>query len=58
MGLRTDAPLRRATIPNGGLRMVANGLAAYGYEVDPLVTEVFGTYRKTHNDGVFDACTP
>lgn len=58
VGLQTDAPLRRAIMPNGGLRMVENGLAAYGYEVDPFVSEVFGTYRKTHNDGVFDAYTP
>lgn len=58
VGLQTDAPLKRAIMPNGGLRMVENGLAAYGYEVDPFVTRVFGTYRKTHNDGVFDAYTP
>ncbi|KUO10358.1 formate C-acetyltransferase [Streptomyces sp. DSM 15324] len=58
VGLQTDAPLRRAIMPNGGLRMVENGLKAYGYEPDPFVTKVFGTYRKTHNDGVFDAYTP
>ncbi|WP_055614258.1 formate C-acetyltransferase [Streptomyces phaeochromogenes] len=58
VGLQTDAPLKRAIMPNGGLRMVENGLKAYGYEVDPFVTRVFGTYRKTHNDGVFDAYTP
>ncbi|MET7695713.1 formate C-acetyltransferase [Streptomyces sp. NPDC005483] len=58
VGLQTDAPLRRAIMPNGGLRMVENGLKAYGYESDPFVTRVFGTYRKTHNDGVFDAYTP
>ncbi|MFF3448316.1 formate C-acetyltransferase [Streptomyces sp. NPDC002667] len=58
VGLQTDAPLKRAIMPNGGLRMVANGLKAYGYEPDPFVTKVFGTYRKTHNDGVFDAYTP
>jgi formate C-acetyltransferase len=45
-------------MPNGGLRMVENSLKAYGYEPDPFVTRVFGTYRKTHNDGVFDAYTP
>lgn len=45
-------------MPNGGLRMVENGLRAYGFEPDPFVTAVFGTYRKTHNDGVFDAYTP
>ncbi|MFI0966293.1 formate C-acetyltransferase [Streptomyces sp. NPDC021080] len=58
VGLQTDAPLRRAIMPNGGLRMVENGLKAYGYEPDAFVTRVFGTYRKTHNDGVFDAYTP
>ncbi|MFE1753691.1 formate C-acetyltransferase [Streptomyces anandii] len=57
VGLQTDAPLKRAIMPNGGLRMVENGLKAYGYEPDPFVTKVFGTYRKTHNDGVFDAYT-
>lgn len=58
VGLQTDAPLKRAIMPAGGLRMVENGLRAYGYEPDPFVTTVFGTYRKTHNDGVFDAYTP
>ncbi|MFJ1967342.1 formate C-acetyltransferase [Streptomyces sp. NPDC087903] len=57
VGLQTDAPLKRAIMPNGGLRMVESGLKAYGYEPDPFVTKVFGTYRKTHNDGVFDAYT-
>ena len=55
VGLQTDAPLRRAIMPNGGLRMVENGLAAYGYTLDPAVREIFTRYRKTHNDGVFDA---
>ena len=54
-GLQTDAPLRRAIMPNGGLRMVEKGLAAYGYTLDPAVREIFTRYRKTHNDGVFDA---
>ncbi|MFJ5778882.1 formate C-acetyltransferase [Streptomyces sp. NPDC093094] len=58
VGLQTDAPLKRAVMPCGGLRMVENSLKAYGYEPDPFVTKVFGTYRKTHNDGVFDAYTP
>ncbi|MDQ1034454.1 formate C-acetyltransferase [Streptomyces sp. V3I8] len=58
VGLQTDAPLRRAIMPNGGLRMVQSSLKAYGYQADPFVTRVFGTYRKTHNDGVFDAYTP
>ena len=55
VGLQTDAPLRRAIMPNGGLRMVEKSLAAYGYTLDPAVREIFTKYRKTHNDGVFDA---
>ncbi|MFC4061587.1 formate C-acetyltransferase [Planomonospora corallina] len=57
VGLQTDAPLKRAIMPNGGLRMVENGLKAYGYTLDPKVKEIFTKYRKTHNDGVFDAYT-
>ncbi|MFI7602384.1 formate C-acetyltransferase [Actinoplanes sp. NPDC049681] len=55
VGLQTSAPLRRAVMPNGGLRMVQAGLAAYGYSLDPAVKAIFSRYRKTHNDGVFDA---
>jgi formate C-acetyltransferase len=55
VGLQTSAPLRRAIMPAGGLRMVQTGLAAYGYSLDPIVETIFSTYRKTHNDGVFDA---
>jgi formate C-acetyltransferase len=58
VGLQTDAPLKRAIMPNGGWRMVESGLRAYGYEPDPHVAEIFTRYRKTHNDGVFDAYTP
>jgi formate C-acetyltransferase len=58
VGLQTDAPLKRAIMPAGGLRMVEQGLAAYGYTVDPLVHDVFTRYRKTHNQAVFDAYTP
>jgi formate C-acetyltransferase len=58
VGLQTDAPLKRAIMPNGGLRLVGAGLAAYGYELDERVREIFTKYRKTHNDGVFDAYTP
>lgn len=58
VGLQTDAPLKRAIMPAGGLRMVEIGLAAYGYRLDPAVKEIFTKYRKTHNDGVFDAYTP
>ena len=58
VGLQTDAPLKRAIMPNGGYRMVESGLKAYGRVVDPKVTEIFTKYRKTHNDGVFDVYTP
>ncbi len=58
VGLQTDAPLRRAIMPNGGIRMVEDGCKDYGYELDPVVKEVFTKYRKTHNQGVFDAYTP
>jgi formate C-acetyltransferase len=57
VGLQTDAPLKRAIMPNGGLRLVINALKAYGYEPDPQVVEAFSKYRKTHNDAVFDAYT-
>lgn len=58
VGLQTDAPLKRALMPYGGYRMVEGSCQAYNLELDPKVTEVFTTYRKTHNDGVFDAYTP
>ena len=57
VGLQTDAPLKRAIMPNGGLRLVVNALKAYGYEPDPQVVETFTKYRKTHNEAVFDAYT-
>src|SRR5262245_19751933 len=57
VGLQTDAPLKRAIMPNGGFRMVVNALKTYGYEPDPQVVETFTKYRKTHNEGVFDAYT-
>ncbi|HEX6486259.1 MAG TPA: formate C-acetyltransferase [Nocardioidaceae bacterium] len=57
VGLQTDEPLKRAIMPNGGWRMVEAALEAFGYEPDPVVKEVFTRYRKTHNDGVFDAYT-
>src|SRR5215831_14296775 len=57
VGLQTDAPLKRAIMPNGGLRMVINSLKAYGRELEPAVLETFTKYRKTHNEGVFDAYT-
>jgi formate C-acetyltransferase len=58
VGLQTDAPFRRAIMPFGGLRVVEAGLKGAGFEPDPVVHEIFTKYRKTHNDGVFDAYTP
>src|SRR5215467_10271151 len=58
VGLQTDKPFRRAIMPWGGLRMVESGLKSLGKKVDPKVEEIFTKYRKTHNDGVFDAYTP
>jgi formate C-acetyltransferase len=57
VGLQTDAPLKRAIMPNGGLRMVLGALKAYGYEPDAHIVEIFSKYRKTHNEAVFDAYT-
>ena len=57
VGLQTEAPLKRAIMPNGGFRMIVNALKTYGYEPDPAVVETFTKYRKTHNEGVFDAYT-
>ena len=57
VGLQTDAPLKRAIMPNGGFRMVEGALKTYGYEPDPHVVEAFTKYRKTHNEAVFDAYT-
>jgi len=57
VGLQTDAPLKRAIMPFGGWRVVAASLEAYGYMPDVRLAEIFTKYRKTHNDGVFDAYT-
>ncbi len=57
VGLQTDAPLKRAIMPNGGFRLVVNALKTYGYEPDPHLVETFTKYRKTHNEAVFDAYT-
>ena len=57
VGLQTEAPLKRAIMPNGGFRMVLSALKTYGYEPDPHLVEAFTKYRKTHNEGVFDAYT-
>mgnify|MGYP000105509783 FL=1 len=58
VGLQTDAPLKRSMQPFGGIRMAESACKSYGYEVDSEVSEVFTKYRKTHNQGVFDAYTP
>lgn len=57
VGLQTDKPLKRGIFPNGGLRMVEQGLEAYGYQLDPATAEIFSKYRTTHNEGVFSAYT-
>ena len=57
VGVQTDAPLKRAVMPFGGIRMAENAAKAYGYEVSPRISEIFTKYRKTHNQGVFDAYT-
>ena len=58
VGLQTDAPLKRAIMPFGGIRIVEKSCEAYGRKVDNEVEEIFHKYRKTHNDGVFDVYTP
>ncbi|MBR6967866.1 MAG: formate C-acetyltransferase [Ruminococcus sp.] len=58
VGLQTDKPFKRALQPFGGIRMAQQACKEYGYEVDPKVVEIFTKYRKTHNQGVFDAYTP
>jgi len=57
VGLQTDAPLKRAIMPAGGVRMVQQGLEAYGYKLDDSVAEIYTTHKKSHNQGVFDAYT-
>lgn len=57
VGFQTDAPLKRITNPFGGIRMAKQALEAYGYEIDKEMEEIFTKYRKTHNQGVFDAYT-
>ncbi|MDJ0693551.1 formate C-acetyltransferase [Mastigocoleus sp. MO_188.B34] len=57
VGLQTDKPLKRAIMPFGGVRVVKSSLDAYGYKLSPRTEEIFTKYRKSHNDGVFDAYT-
>lgn len=58
VGLQTDAPLKRALIPFGGIKMVEGSCKVYGRELDPQLKKIFTEYRKTHNQGVFDVYTP
>ncbi len=58
VGVQTDAPFKRSLQPFGGIRMSEGALEMYGYTIDPSVKEIFTKYRKTHNEGVFDAYTP
>ena len=58
VGLQTDAPLKRAIMPYGGIRIVEKACEAYDKKVDDEVEEIFHKYRKTHNDGVFSVYTP
>ena len=58
VGLQTDAPLKRAIMPNGGIRIVEKSADSYGYSVDPETDYIYHNLRKTHNDGVFEVYTP
>ena len=58
VGVQTDAPLKRAMLPYGGVRIAQQALQAHGREMDAETADIFAKHRKTHNDGVFDAYTP
>ena len=58
VGVQTDEPFKRSLQPFGGIRMSEQSAEAYGYEIDAEVSKIFRDYRKTHNQGVFDAYTP
>lgn len=58
VGLQTDKPLKRAFMPDGGIRVAVKACTDHGYEVDKQLVSFYKKYRKTHNDGVFDAYTP
>ncbi len=58
VGLQTDYPLKRAIMPEGGIRIVEKSCEAYGYQVSEKIKDIYHNYRKTHNDGVFQAYTP
>ncbi len=57
VGVQTDKPFKRSLQPFGGIRMSQDALASYGFEIDQQVVDIFTNYRKTHNQGVFDAYT-
>lgn len=57
VGFQTDEPMKRIVNPYGGYRMVTNSLDAYGLKMDPTIEKYFNEFRKTHNQGVFDAYT-
>ncbi|MFD1848696.1 formate C-acetyltransferase [Oceanobacillus bengalensis] len=58
VGVQTDEPFKRSLQPFGGIRMAVTAAESYGFEVDEEVQHIFTNYRKTHNQGVFDAYTP
>ena len=58
VGFQTDKPFKRSLQPNGGIRMAVKAAEQYGYTIDPQIVEFYTKYRKTHNEGVFDAYTP
>ena len=58
VGLQTDAPLKRALMPNGGIRIVEKSCEAYNDKVSDKLEDIYHNYRKTHNDGVFSVYTP
>ena len=58
VGLQTDKPLKRAIMPEGGIRIVEKSCEAYGFKVSEKIEDIYHNYRKTHNDGVFSAYTP
>ena len=58
VGLQTDAPLKRALMPNGGIRIVEKSCEAYNQKVSDKLEDIYHNYRRTHNDGVFTSYTP
>ena len=58
VGLQTDAPLKRAIMPAGGIRIVEKSAESYGLQIDPNISYIYHNLRKTHNDGVFSVYTP